>query len=94
MNHTQLSFNQANSVAQHSNILASGNVSVDPDQISRRKDENRIKKMKMSAYFKKPKIDPFQRRYTANVQPNLTMVNSDLDTSNRAVVKLRLDKTH
>ena len=49
--------------------------------------------MKMSAYFRKPKMDPFQRRHTATAQPNLTM-NSDLDTSNRAVVKLRLDKTH
>ena len=55
-------------------------------------DEKRIKKLKMSQYFRRQKANPVERRYmsTAHTALDRSLVNSDLDTNSCAVVKLRL----
>ena len=80
MNNTQLSYNNA-SHTHNSCILAAG---IAPDG-TRQKDASRIKRMKMSAYFRR-RPERQQLEYMTLNQ------NSDLDTVNRAVVKVRMEK--
>ena len=55
-------------------------------------DVNRIKKLKMSQYFRRQKANPVERRYmsTAHTALDHSLLNSDLETNSCAIVKLRL----
>ena len=71
-------------------MLAQGGIYESRKQ--QKEDEKRIKKLKMSQYFRRQKANPVERRYmsTAHTALDHSLVNSDLDTNSCAVVKLRL----
>jgi len=57
-------------------------------------NEKRIKKMKMSGYFRRPKAQQLERRHTttttAQILVDYSNLNADLEELNKPVVKLRL----
>ena len=57
------------------------------------KVENRIKRMKMSGYFRRPRPQNLNRRYTSTAQTlqEYDKLNADLEDLTAPVVKLRLD---